>query len=229
MDNLSKKLASNDKMLENINNRMDNFSTAIMNQISFNKMIESQLNQTAAAVPTTNPGIPSQPEGLESANLVDMFDAGNNWSNPITELSTDLLPVKRGDPGRPVIPISIGMVDVPEALCDFGSSVNIIPRVLYEKFFTYPLLETTMCLQFADQTITFPKGILKNLCVRVGTVDIWERNKELIRKRTDIGEHFTREIIQSIVFIFLPLGERVHLTNRSITTNPLGNKECLSM
>ena len=45
------------------------------------------------------------------------------------------------------------------------------------------------------------------------SVDIWERNKELIRKRTDIGEHFTREVIQSIVFIFLPLGERVHLTN----------------
>ena len=44
MDNLSKKLASNDKMLENINNIMDNFSTAIKNQISFNKMIESQLN-----------------------------------------------------------------------------------------------------------------------------------------------------------------------------------------
>ena len=44
-------------------------------------------------------------------------------------------------------------------------------------------------------------------------VDIWERNKELIRKRTDIGEHFTREVIQSIVFIFLPVGERVHLTN----------------
>jgi len=40
-------------MLENINNRMDNFSTAIKNQISFNKMIESQLNQIAAAVPAT--------------------------------------------------------------------------------------------------------------------------------------------------------------------------------
>ena len=50
-------------------------------------------------------------------------------------------------------------------------------------------------------------------------VDIWERNKELIRKRTDIGEHFTREIIQSIVFIFLPLGERVHLTNPVYSTN----------
>jgi len=60
MDNLSKKLASNDKILENINNRMDNFSTTIKNQISFNKMIESQLNQIAAVVPATNPDIPSQ-------------------------------------------------------------------------------------------------------------------------------------------------------------------------
>jgi len=46
------------------------------------------------------------------------------------EVISDLLPVKRGDPGCPVIPISIGMVDFPEALCDFGSSVNIMPRNL---------------------------------------------------------------------------------------------------
>ena len=51
MDNLSMKLASNDKMLENISNRMNNFSTVIKNQISFNKMIESQLNQIPATVP----------------------------------------------------------------------------------------------------------------------------------------------------------------------------------
>jgi len=132
-------------------------------------MIESQLNQIAAAVPATNPGIPSQPEG-ESANLVDMFDTGNYWSNPVTEVTTNLLPVKRGDPGRLGIPISIDLVDFPEALCDFGTSVNIMPRVLYEKFFTYPLLETTMCLQLADRTLSFPKGILKNLCIRVGTL-----------------------------------------------------------
>jgi len=66
--------------------------------------------------------------------------------------------------------MSIDMVDFPEALCDFGSSVNIMPRVLYEKFFTYPLLETTICLQLADRILSFPKEILKNLCVRVGTL-----------------------------------------------------------
>jgi hypothetical protein len=43
---------------------MDNFSTTIKNQISFNKMIESHLNQIATVVPATNPGIPAQPEGL---------------------------------------------------------------------------------------------------------------------------------------------------------------------
>ena len=86
------------------------------------------------------------------------------------EVITDLLPVKRDDPGRLVILISIDMVDFPEALCDFGSSINIMPRVLYEKFFTHPLSETAMCLQLADRTLSFPKGILKNLRVRVGTL-----------------------------------------------------------
>jgi len=86
------------------------------------------------------------------------------------EVITDLLPVKRGNLGRPVISISIDMVDFLEALCNFGSSVNIMLRVLYEKFSTHPFLETTMCLQLADQTLCFPKGILKNLYVRVGTL-----------------------------------------------------------
>ena len=47
----------------------------------------------------------------------------------------------------------------------------------------------------------------------------------MIRKRTDIGEHFTRKVIQSIVFIFLPLGESVHLTNQIYCYYPLGYKQ----
>jgi hypothetical protein len=52
-----------------------------------------------------------------------------------------------------------------------------------------------------------------NAWIYVDAVDIWEHNKEWIRKRTDISEHFSWQVIQSILFIFLPLGERVHLTN----------------
>ena len=51
----------------------------------------------------------------------------------------------------------------------------------------------------------------------------------MIRKRTDIGEHFTQEVIQSIVCIFLPLGESVHLTNQIYCYYPLDYKECDSM
>jgi hypothetical protein len=40
---MSKKVASNDKTLENINTRMNTFASAIKNQHSFNKMIESQI------------------------------------------------------------------------------------------------------------------------------------------------------------------------------------------
>ena len=41
MDSLSNKLASNDKTLESINIRMESFSNAIKNQLSFNKMLEA--------------------------------------------------------------------------------------------------------------------------------------------------------------------------------------------
>jgi predicted transcriptional regulator len=53
---MSKKVASNDKTLENINTRMDTFVSAIKNQYIFNKIIESQIAQLAAVVPPSDKG-----------------------------------------------------------------------------------------------------------------------------------------------------------------------------
>ena len=50
-DTIQKKLAANDKSLETIQAKLDGFSTAIKNQLSFNKMLETQLAQLAAATP----------------------------------------------------------------------------------------------------------------------------------------------------------------------------------
>ena len=50
-ENISKKLAFNDKVLENINTKMDSFSSAIQDQLNYNKKIKSQLAQLAAALP----------------------------------------------------------------------------------------------------------------------------------------------------------------------------------
>jgi hypothetical protein len=42
-DNIDKKLAANDKILQNINIKMDSFSFAIKDQLSYNKKIEPQI------------------------------------------------------------------------------------------------------------------------------------------------------------------------------------------
>jgi hypothetical protein len=152
MDQLSKKVTTNDKILENINTRMDSFASAIKNQHSFNKMIESHISQLAVVVPSADKGkIPVQPKYLKTINLVDIFHAGwYHLDQPSRGWKDESLPEKKGDLGRPVIPIAIGLHIFEEALCDYGASVNIMPKVIYEKIHGDPLLYTTMCLQLAD-------------------------------------------------------------------------------
>jgi hypothetical protein len=149
---------------------MDSFSTTIKNQLSFNKMLESQLQQLANIVPTNQGKILEQPEDQKTANLVDIFNAESYWSDPISKgWNNETLPIKKGDPGRPVILIFIGSVNFNKAICDFGASVNIMPKVIYDKMFNYPLLYTTMCLQLENQSLCYTKGILEDMCVRVGS------------------------------------------------------------
>ena len=97
VEGLSRKLASNDRVLENINNRMDSFASAIKNQHSFNKMIESQIAQLAAAVPPTDNGkILGQPKDLETTNLVNIHNAAYYCIQPSTGRWIDYtLPEKR--------------------------------------------------------------------------------------------------------------------------------------
>ena len=62
-ENITKKLMFNDKMIENINSKIESLSSSIKNHLSFNKIIETQIAQIAAAIPVNNTGkIPGQPE-----------------------------------------------------------------------------------------------------------------------------------------------------------------------
>jgi hypothetical protein len=42
-----------------------------------------------------------------------------------------------------------------------------MPKVIYDKIHGDPLLYTNMRLQLADQSLCYPKEILKDICVRV--------------------------------------------------------------
>jgi hypothetical protein len=170
LDQLTRKVASTNKTLENISTRMDTFASAIKNQHNFNKMIESQLAQLAAAVsPLEKSKILGQLEDLEITNRVDIYNVANYHIQPPEVKWIDYTFLdKKGDPGRPVIPISIGCHIFLEAICNFGASVNIMPKVIHDKILGYPILYTNMRLQLADQTLCYSEGVLENAIIRVG-------------------------------------------------------------
>jgi hypothetical protein len=65
---------------------MDDVASATKNQHSFNKMIESQIAQLAAAVLPSNKGkILRQLENLETVNLVDIYNAAFYYTQPSEE------------------------------------------------------------------------------------------------------------------------------------------------
>ena len=75
------------------------------------------------------------------------------------------LPDKKGDLGRPIITIAIGPHIFQEVVCDFGVSVNIMPKVIYEKILGDPLLYTNIHLQLVDQPLCYPKGVLEDAII----------------------------------------------------------------
>jgi hypothetical protein len=62
---VGKKLLAIDRTLESIDIKMNNFTVAVQNQLNFNKVLETQIAQLAAALPHPNgrdfPGQPAIP------------------------------------------------------------------------------------------------------------------------------------------------------------------------
>jgi seryl-tRNA synthetase len=145
-ESIQKKLATNDKSLETIHAKMDGFSTTIKNQTSFNKMFETQLAQLATSTPAAeSEKIPGKPE----STIVSVNVMTTRWGKPsrkssFTSYVEKLTRPRRGplgelavtileDPGTPIISCSIFDCNFEQALSDLGASVNILPKVTFEK------------------------------------------------------------------------------------------------
>jgi len=141
-------------------------------------MIETQLAQIVASVPT-----------VESAKIlgqlktpaknVSMVSTG--WGNlslraPCTNYASRYNPPKNNfwhglvavvqeDPGVPMISYLIYDQYYEHCLCNLGSSMNIMHKVIFEEL-QYPALSLTyMLVQLVDSSIRYPEGILKNMIV----------------------------------------------------------------
>ena len=78
-EGINKKLAALDKAVKSLNVKLDSFSSAQKSQLSFNKMLETQLAQLAALVPSAdNERFPGQP--LSSCENVGVVST--RWGKP---------------------------------------------------------------------------------------------------------------------------------------------------
>ncbi|KAI3786723.1 hypothetical protein L1987_40623 [Smallanthus sonchifolius] len=86
----------------------------------------------------------------------------------VNAVFTGTLPPKLQDPGAPIISIQIGEITLNRALLDLGASVSIIPGSLYDQHEFGPLQRVNSTVVLADQTPAHPRGIVKDVIVKVG-------------------------------------------------------------
>lgn len=77
------------------------------------------------------------------------------------------VPRKSRDPGSFSIPCTIGNVTFDRALCDLGSSINLMPSSICRKLGLGDCNPTKVTLQMADRSIRHPRGTIENVLVKV--------------------------------------------------------------
>ncbi|XP_062114225.1 uncharacterized protein LOC133825276 [Humulus lupulus] len=74
---------------------------------------------------------------------------------------------KLKDPESFTIPCVIGELHIEKALCDLGASINLMPLSIFRKLNLGEVTPTTISLQLADRSLTYPRGIIEDVLVKI--------------------------------------------------------------
>ncbi|XP_075504544.1 uncharacterized protein LOC142541982 [Primulina tabacum] len=77
------------------------------------------------------------------------------------------LPQKLKDPESFIIPCVIGGSRINRALCDLGASINLMSFSIYRTLKLGEVKPSTITLQLADRSLTYPRGIVEDVLVKV--------------------------------------------------------------
>ncbi|XP_057803186.1 uncharacterized protein LOC131018487 [Salvia miltiorrhiza] len=77
------------------------------------------------------------------------------------------LSAKVKDPGSFTLFCIIGGQHFGRSLCDLGASINLMPLSIFQQLAIGELKPTYMRLQMAGRSITYPRGIVENVLVKV--------------------------------------------------------------
>ncbi|XP_058774814.1 uncharacterized protein LOC131649086 [Vicia villosa] len=72
-------------------------------------------------------------------------------------------PRKEADPGRVILPITIGGNYISNGLVDLGSSINLIPLSVVKRLGNIEMKHTRITLQLADKSIISPYGVVQDM------------------------------------------------------------------
>ncbi|GKD00912.1 reverse transcriptase domain-containing protein [Tanacetum coccineum] len=86
---------------------------------------------------------------------------------------------KEKDPGGFTIPCIIGQSGITKALADLGASISLMPYSMFLRFKLGDLKPTRMCIELANKTTQFPKGIAKNVMTIFGHSTCHDLNKKI--------------------------------------------------
>nr|GEV53674.1 hypothetical protein [Tanacetum cinerariifolium] len=82
-------------------------------------------------------------------------------------LLQNLLPPKENDPGSFIVPCFIRRLDFNNALADIGDSISIMPFSMFKRLGIGKLEPINMVIEMTDDTKCIPKGIVKNLLIKI--------------------------------------------------------------
>ncbi|GKE95054.1 reverse transcriptase domain-containing protein, partial [Tanacetum coccineum] len=103
------------------------------------------------------------------SNKEKLFELANTSLNEnCSAVLLKQLPEKLGDPDKFLIPYDFPKLDECLALDDLGGSINLMPLSVWKKLSLPELTPTRMTLELADQSVAHPKGVAKDVFVKVG-------------------------------------------------------------
>ncbi|KAK8322558.1 hypothetical protein V6Z12_A12G175200 [Gossypium hirsutum] len=98
--------------------------------------------------------------------ILDTFQKVSVGEN-VSAILQQKIPPKYKDQGMFPISCKIGSVGIKKAMCDLGTSINVMPLSIYKLLNAGPLKETGVIIQLADRSVVHPEGVLEDVLVKV--------------------------------------------------------------
>ena len=107
-------------------------------------------------------------------------------SETVSSIMMNALPIKKRDLGAPMIMSEIGGMSFTRSLLDTGASINILPKVVFDRHHVGELQPFLVELCLADGSVKKPHGLVEDVIVRIEDyyfpVDFLEVDMKITKK-----------------------------------------------